>query len=250
MAVTLQHDAQKNLGILRWERNPLGRKPISYRVYASDEKGFSASDTTFEAAGGLYDFQRQEATKAPTLFPSNFLAETKETELAVLGPGVKATAANKAFYRVVAVDEHGNRSGPSDYIAAPRPVIIRRPVETATVGVQYRDQVKIIRSIGDLRTRVIAGREVMNYWDVEQPQFEIEQGPKWLTIDRDTGHLSGTPEAVGQVKIVVAVKLHCAERTLDPGQLQWGVEKMVRAEVRIVGTARQSFVIKTNAPSN
>jgi hypothetical protein len=145
----------------------------------------------------------------------------------------------------VAVDEQGNRSGPSDYVAAPRPVIFRRPVETATVGVEYRDQVEIIRSIGDLRTRVIDGREVMNYWDVEQPEFELEQGPKWLTIDRATGRLSGRPDAVGQAKVIVAVKLHGAERSLDPAQLQWGVEKTVRTAVKLVGTARQSFLIET-----
>ena len=41
---------------------------------------------------------------------------------------VKLPGANKAFYRVVAVDAAGNRSGPSDYAAAPRPVIVSAPV--------------------------------------------------------------------------------------------------------------------------
>ena len=241
----LQFDSEKTLGVLRWEPNPLGRRPIAYRVYASDEKGFSVSDTSFEVAAGLYDFHRQSATKAPTRFPANFLAETQATELAVVGPGVQASAAGKAFYRVVAIDEQGNRSGPSDYVAVPRPVISSQPVELARLGAEYRYKVESIRSLGDLRTRVVAGREAMNYWDVEQPQFEIEQGPKWLTVDRATGRLSGKPDAVGRAEVVVAVKLQRVQRSLDPGQLQWGVEKAVKSSIETVGTARQVFTIET-----
>src|SRR5205814_983482 len=39
--VSLSFDAEKNLGILRWSPNSLGRQPVAYRIYASDEKGFS-----------------------------------------------------------------------------------------------------------------------------------------------------------------------------------------------------------------
>ena len=30
--------------VLRWKPNPAGRQPVKYRVYGSDEKGFSVSD--------------------------------------------------------------------------------------------------------------------------------------------------------------------------------------------------------------
>ena len=56
------------------------------------------------------------------------MVETSATELEVVGPDVKLPGANKAFYRVVAVDAAGNRSGPSDYAAAPRPLIVSEPV--------------------------------------------------------------------------------------------------------------------------
>jgi hypothetical protein len=45
--------------------------------------------------------------------------------------------------------------------------------------------------------------------------------------------------------VIVAVKLHRAERSLDPGRLQWGVEETVRTAVKLVGTARQPFLIET-----
>ena len=70
-------------------------------------------------------------------FPANFIAETTATELAVMGSEVDLAAANKTYYRVVAVDEQGKRSGPSDYATGPRPVIYSKPVMVAKVGTEY-----------------------------------------------------------------------------------------------------------------
>jgi hypothetical protein len=245
LKVRLEYDSDRNLGILRWEPTPLGRKPVSYRVYASDEKGFSVSDASFEVAAGLYDFHRKEATKPPTKFAANYCAETKESQLAVVGPNAISAMANKAYYRVVAVDEKGNRSGPSDYVAAPRPVIFSQPIDQAKAGAEYRYHVAVIRSVGDMRTRVVDVREVMNYWDVEQPRFQLDKGPKWLSIDSTTGQLFGKPDRAGRAEVVVSVKLERMQRSLDPAQLQWGVEKIAKSGLETVGAAKQAFVIDT-----
>ncbi len=244
--VAIAYDSEKNLGMLRWAPNPLGRKPVAYRVYASDEKGFSVGDESFEVAAGIYDVHRTAATKSPTRFPENYSAETNATELAVVGNGVKFSGANKAFYRVVAVDAQGNRSGPSNYAAAPRPLICSNPVIQARTGEEYRYEVRAIRSLGDLRTRVVDGREVMGYWDVEQPSFRIEKGPPWLAIDKSTGQLSGKPDHAGRFEVIVAATLQRELRTLDPGQLQWGVEKVIDSRIEAAGTAKQAFVIESN----
>jgi hypothetical protein len=241
--VALQYDEEKNSGTLRWEPNPLGRKPAAYRVYASDEKGFSVRESSFEVAAGVYDFRSKQSTKPPTTFPANFVAETKDTELAVLGPKTPA-AGNKAFYRVVALDEKGNHSGPSDYAAAPRPVIYSQPVEQAKVEGDYRCDVQVVRSLGDMRTRVVEGKEVMGYWDVERPRFRLEQGPKWLTIDEATGRLSGKPDRAGRTEVVVSITLERARRNLDPAQLQWGVEKILETGIETVGIAKQAFAVE------
>ena len=127
----------------------------------------------------------------------------------------------------------------------PRPVIYSKPVEEAKAGGEYRYDVEVVRSLGDLKTRVVAGREVMNYWDVEQPKFHIEQGPKWLTIDEATGRLSGKPDRAGRTEVVVAVELQRVNRSLDPGQLQWGVEKILDTGIETLGTAKQTFAIET-----
>jgi hypothetical protein len=241
--VVLHFDREKSRGMLRWTPNTLGQKPAIYRIYASDEKGFSVSDEPFRALTGIYN-ANEGSDKTSTQFPANFLSETKATELVVVGSDVELEA-NKAFYRVVAVDTAGNRSGPSDYAAAPRPVIYSKPVEQARIGEGYRYDVHAIRSLGDLRTRVVDGREVMNYWDVEKPRFQLEKGPNWLSIDELTGRLSGKPDTAGRAEVVVAVKLERERRKLDPAALQWGIEKSVDSGVETVGTAKQSFVIET-----
>jgi hypothetical protein len=244
LAVTLQYDREKNLGVLRWEANPAGRQPAAYRVYASDEKGFSISDEPYQALAGISEIYQQTAKETTALFPANFLAETQATELAVVGPDVTLASANKAFYRVVAVDAAGKRSGPSDYAAAPRPVIYSQPTLQAKTGTEYRHEVRVLRSLGDLRTRVVGGREVMSYWDVEQPRFQIEQGPDWLSIDPSTGQLSGKPARAGRSEVVVAVTLEREQRSLDPAQLQWGLEKVTETRTETVGVAKQSFAIE------
>ena len=243
--VTLQYDSEKNRGILRWTPNPLGRKPVAYRVYASDEKGLSVSDEPFAVAAGVYDIRRKASTKSPTQFPANFLVETSATELAVVGSGVELSGANKAYYRVVAVDEAGKRSGPSDYATAPRPIIYSQPMTQAKPGAEYRYDVRAICSVGDLRTRVVNGKEVMNYWDVEQSRFHLERGPDWLSIDESTGRLSGRPDRAGRSEVTIAVTLEREHRSLDPSQLQWGIEKILDTRMETVGTAKQAFVIET-----
>jgi hypothetical protein len=176
------------------------------------------------------------------------VAEVPTTALPVLGRQVALTGAglklmNKAFYRVVAVDAAGKRSGPSDYVAAPRPLIFSRPWKKTKIGKEFHDEVWTLRSLGDLRMRFVDGKETTNFWDVEQPRFRIERGPAWLKIDKQTGQLSGTPDTVGKTDVTIAVTLERDNRRLDGEALKWGVEKIVSSGMESVGTSTQSFVI-------
>jgi hypothetical protein len=235
--VSLNFDREHNLGVLRWAPNPLGRRPVAYRVYGSNEKGFTVSDRPYQVTVGASE-------KMPSEFPANFVVETSATELEVVGAQLKLKGANKAFYRVVAVDASGNRSGPSDYAASPRPVIVSAPVTRATSGVAYRYPVEVIRSMGDLRTRVVNGKETMKFWDVERLRFEIQRGPRWLTIDEATGLLSGKPDRPSTTELVVAVTLEHDMRRLDGEALKWGIEKVMASGAETVGSATQSFTIE------
>jgi hypothetical protein len=176
-------------------------------------------------------------------FPANFIAETTATELAVLGPGVGSPAANKTYYRVVAVDAQGKRSGPSDYASAPRPIIFSAPVAAANAGRQYRYSVRATRSLGDLSARIKEGKEVNGYFDIETPRFTLERGPAWLKIDEQTGLLSGTPTGAGKAEVVVSAQIEKDVRKLDEPTLRWGNEKLLSVDKERVGAATQTFVI-------
>ncbi len=208
---------------------------MAYRVYASDEKGFSVSDAPYKVTVGA-------SQNLPSEFPANFVAETSATEMEVVGSDVKNGAANKAFYRVVAVDAAGNRGGPSDYAASPRPLLVSAPVTLATRGAAYRYPLAAIRSLGDLRTRVQNGKETMGFWDIERLHFRIDSGPPWLRID-ENGLLSGTPDQAGTAVVIVSAALEREARRLDEAALKWGVEKVVSSGKESLGTATQRFTI-------
>jgi acetyl esterase/lipase len=222
--------------ILRWKPNAGGRKPFKYRVYGSDEKGFSVSDEPYRRTVG-------QSKEVPAQAPANFVADTSNTELVVLGAGVDLPNANRAFYRVVAVDDKGKRSGPSDYAAAVRPLIYSKPPEAAKVGTEFRYQVSAVRSLGDLRLRIVAGKEVASFWEVERPRFVLVHGPTWLRIDESSGVLRGVPDAAGNPDVVVQVTVERSVRRLDEGRLSWGQELVKEVISERVGSATQRFRI-------
>ncbi len=200
---------------LAWDPSPQGRKAARYVVYASNEKGFTASDAEYKVwagnqkTGGLYPGQEW------VTFPANRLLETTEPRLRF--------RPTHAYYRVVAVDENGQRSGVSDLFAAPRPFIHSDPLESAKPGVAYRYEVKAVASIGDVRCRTNGGDlYCAAFWDADKPVFSIVRAPAWLGIDAATGVLSGTP----------------------PADFRAPAEVIVSVEIPGVGTDRQMYSIR------
>ena len=214
---------------------------MRYRVYGSDEKGFTVADTP---QPGIVGVTKDEMAAWNPMFPANFIAETTATEHTVLGPAVSSAAANKTYYRVVAVDDTGKRSGPSDYAATPRPVIYSAPIVTAQPGAEYRCPILVTRSLGDLSARMKDGRQVDGYFDIEKPRYTLDRAPSWLKIDERTGLLSGTPGAPGSSNILVTAHLEREVRKLDEPTLKWGNEKLLSAKQEEIGAATQSFVLE------
>jgi hypothetical protein len=234
--VRLAVDQDRGTGVLRCKPNPAGRKPAKYRIYASDEKGFTISDEPLQAIVGV-------SKEIPATRPASFVTEVSATEVAVIGAEVTLPNANRTYYRVVAVDGKGNRSGPSDFAEAPRPILFSRPVTAARVGAEYRYALAAVRSLGDLRTRVVGGRETMSYWDIECPRFALRQGPAWLKINERTGVLSGIPDSPGKVPVVVTATIDRQIRNLDERALSWGLEKTLSTTTHRVGVATQRFTL-------
>ncbi len=137
------------------------------------------------------------------------MAEVGETELVVIKPGADLPNADRAFYRVVAVDENGNRSGPSDYAEAPRPLITTVAHEAVEVGAAYEYQPHAIRSLGDLRSKSIEGKGSYNahFWNIEKPAWSLVDAPGWLSVDPETGVVSGTPTEAGTFTAMLRVEI-------------------------------------------
>jgi hypothetical protein len=238
--VTLNFDTNENVGVLRWQPNPIGRRPAKYRVYGSDEKGFTVADQSFQSTVGITE---KEMAAWNPWFPANFICETTATELTVLGRDVASPAANKTYYRVVAVDDEGKHSGPSDYASSPRPIIYTKPVTMAKLGAGYGYQVSATRSLGDLSSRMKGDRQVSGYFDIEKPAYSLNRAPAWLKIDGATGILSGTPDKAGTVEVAVSAAINREVRNLDEKALIWGNEKVLSTDVERIGVATQKFVI-------
>jgi hypothetical protein len=196
--VNLRFEQQEQTITLHWEPNPRGERPVRYEVYGSDEKGFSIHKKEHQVPG------RGNV-------PGNFLAETTDTSMVVVSPTATASAANRVFYRVVAIDAAGTASGCSDYCELPHPFIFTRPPTKASAGQPYTYRIKSLRSLGDYQCKQDPAADHKKYayrfWDVDQNAFRLVEGPAWLTIDTNTGTLSGTPKpadaATAPVKIEV-----------------------------------------------
>ncbi|HUR58557.1 MAG TPA: Ig domain-containing protein, partial [Opitutaceae bacterium] len=196
---------------LAWDVAREGRKPAAFRIYASDEKGFSVSDSAYEVAVGNQRERGMFPGRKTATFPANFLAAVSERRFS-LRP-------THAFYRVVAVDENGTRSGSSEYVAAPRPFIHSEPPRVTKVGAPVDYTPKTIASIGDLTYRDfgIGGPYQGAFWDAERPAYSFEpEYPRcgnrtatWLHLDPATGRITGTPQAadVGEWQINLKVEI-------------------------------------------
>lgn len=204
--VKLTADEQGGL-VLTWDPNPQGERPVAYKVYGSDEKGFSVSDIPYRVNRGKgfcrtmedYETKPADAEDAGMVeVPANLVGQVTQPSLRVVGWDLKLPNTNKAFYRVVAVDSAGSESGPSDYAEVPRPFVVTPPEQRTRAGQPYRYEPNVIRSVGDLRCRR-SEKSSYNaaFWDREEFSFKPVEIPEGLALDERSGAITGTPNTAG-----------------------------------------------------
>jgi len=211
---------------ISWKPNPRGPRPVAYRVYGSDERGFPISEKPYKVI----------SLAKPQ--PANFLARTEKTEMLVVAPDASAANMNRSFYRVTAVDADGVESGCSDFVELPHPFICSELVPTATPGKTYRCKIRTLRSMGDLQHRY--GKVTKGFFEREGYEFSLAAGPKWLRIDGKTGVLSGTPtrKDVGAAEVEVVVR-----RTYPHERISGGNQWAKKSAARFQASARRKFRI-------
>lgn len=235
--VVLKYNSDTGIGTLTWAPNPAGAAPAKYRVYGSDEKGFTVHDAPYEVNLG-------ETKELTNPFPANFVSEVTGTSLDVLGAENPLPNANKAFYRLVALDTAGKRSGDSDYVEAPRPLIYSTPVTSAPAGQPYSYQVRAIRSLGDLTRRDDAKPKAgAKFWKIEPLKYSLTQKPNWMNMDANTGLITGTSDGTGG-PVTVSVTLTKERRLVhDKDNIMWGNEHEQSRTYEQVGPVRQQFIV-------
>ena len=170
---------------LSWQPNSEGNEPDHYEVYGSNERGFSISREPYCV---MVENDKRET------FPVNMMTSTDGTTLRVAGPDVDLE--NFAFYRVVAVDKAGVRSGSSDFAEAPRPMIVSSPEPVAVAGETYTYPIEVTAAIGELRAE---RRGSQNYVrairDGDVLRFLLDESPGFVEIDEQSGLLTARPLA-------------------------------------------------------
>ncbi|MBP88964.1 MAG: hypothetical protein CMJ64_20000 [Planctomycetaceae bacterium] len=203
---------------LRWNPNQQGSEAVAFKVYGSNERGFSVSDDEqliFCGRGFMKTIEEYDAIQVEsdagvfTKNSGNLCSRVVDYSLQVVGPDLTLPNANKAFYRVVAVDAAGNESGPSDYVEVVRPHIYN----LAPNGHARRPYVyspRLIRSIGDLRSRNDCRAA---FWNVEHVTFHPVRLPPGLKQHPTTGMIYGVPSDAGTFEIVFDVSVQASDDT-------------------------------------
>ncbi len=176
---------------LKWEPNlKMGTKPVKYEVYASNLKGFKPSKADYTT---FYIGKRK----------ANFVGETTKTEMLVVSDSAKTP--NKTFYRIIAVDRDGIRSGASRMVELEHPFIYSLPPKIAKVGKRYYYKIKTLKSLGDLQYRDYR-ENGYGLWEKEAYTFSLLNGPKWLKLDKEKAVLYGIPSKKDKGKYLIEIK--------------------------------------------
>ena len=183
---------------LTWKPPERGTSIARYEVYASDEQGFIPTAEDFEFYDGA----------STGVYPANLLAVVEGRELVVVDEQAERELANRVHYRIVAVDQAGNRGCPSTCISLPHPHIYSTPPTVAVAGMVYQYPLKTLRA-GPATAYYDTVKRVSDY-RTETLSHRLLEAPPWLRIDERSGLVSGaTPTgARGEYRVTIEARGH------------------------------------------
>jgi hypothetical protein len=163
---------------LAWQRRKNGTAPVRFKIYGSEERGFTAHDSPYEYNDGLKGIQQA---------PANLLLETNGANQSIQLP----EALWRPYYRIVAVDREGRVSGPSAMGELSHPLIAVTQLPAAIRSRFYRAQIATSASIGHLVSADENGLSYqLRFRAGDDLVFHMTGAPKGLSIDAN-GTISG-----------------------------------------------------------
>jgi hypothetical protein len=196
LSVRASFDTTKRTVVLIWEGGSGGSRPVRYRVYGSDERGFTPHDTPY-----VYDAGADGMKHA---LP-NLLIETRDAACSwTVPPGLW-----RPYYRVVAIDSEGRESGPSGQGDLIHPLIVAQALPAAKASAYYQARIDVSASIGDLVSIDFPNGQPYNirFRNADDLLFEMSGAPQGLTMSGDTGVLAGYLPAKAAGKYELDVKV-------------------------------------------
>jgi hypothetical protein len=186
--LTAHVNVSEGTAILTWEPPATGRPAVAYEVYGDTQHGFTP----------LRRPKKQCSTSCDSwsrTFPTNLLATTTELSIDV-------TNRNEAHYRVCAIDADGNRSVPTQYVRIHTPMLAPRTPPPANLYEPFEFTVNCTRKGGNYvftlgQGMILQGGDTLS--------FELLNAPSWMSIDYESGEITGVPSEVGQFEYTVRV---------------------------------------------
>lgn len=191
---------------LNWQRGKDGSEPVSYRIYGSEERGFTANDNRYQYNDGLKGIQWA---------PANLLLEMHSKSQSVSLP----QALWRPYYRVVAVDREGRASGPSALAELYHPLITTTQLPAAVRSRFYQARIETSTSIGHLVSADENGKSYqMKFRYGDDLVFRMTGAPVGLSID-DHGVISGFVGDAKEAKYEVTLEVKNQKGVGDSIQL-------------------------------
>lgn len=178
VSTTAGFDAAQRIVTLQWQRGENGTAPVRYKIYGSDERGFTAHDQPYLRNDGLAGNQMTAA---------NLLLETTRPVTSITLP----QNLWRPYYRIVAIDKQGRPSGPSVQAELQHPLIAATELPPTILNHAYQFTVPVSASIGHLVSADENGLPYqMKFRYGDDLVFHMTGAPDGLTIDNH-GVISG-----------------------------------------------------------
>lgn len=185
---------------LSWRGGEGGTAPARYRIYGSSERAFTANDKPYDYNAGLDGIKKAEG---------NLLLDVAAASTSIEIP----SSLWRPYYRVVAIDNHGRISGPSEMAELKHPLLaISGTLPAAHKNSFYKAQVATSASTGHLVSADEDGKSYqMRFRTGDELEYSLEGAPSGLSID-GAGTISGFVDASSQSRYRVTVRVQDKRR--------------------------------------